>query len=106
MNYIEQFIAEQTERNLLAGQKLETALEYIDPRYSARFKYTRFDDVPQLEMMEVIELIQQQQQTDAVELFTSIAKKVAESLIPGRKEKEWWNLYKLAQDLTSEKDHD
>lgn len=90
MDYLDQFIKEQCEKNALAGYKESVNLEYIENQFGPPAKYQSYKEVdPQL--LDIVMMIQ-----DARNLFNELSEDVKEARNPVLKEKIWNDVIRAA----------
>jgi len=97
MNYIDQFIFEQNQRNYLSGYQKNIALEYIN-NYAYMFDTYDNDEVDQA-LIKITDIIRQGSIELAREIFDRLSDKIKEGNNPQKRQNVWNALLALSIDL-------
>jgi len=90
MDYLDQFIKEQCEKNVLAGYKNSVNLEYVENQFGTPFKYQSYKEIDP-ELLDIVYMIR-----DARKMFDELSDNVKEAKNPVLKEKIWNAVIKAA----------
>ena len=92
MDYIDEFIKEQYEKNTLAGYKNSVNLEYVENQFGPPFKYQSYEETDP-ELTDIAFMIR-----DARNIFDELSDNVKEAQNTIRKETIWNSIIKAALD--------